>query len=113
MVKEIVANATMENVELQHELVEMVGNEIESTSNKYATAKLKKESKKNAEYAELEPKVLAFFEGNKNLQIGNSNIDLDISTSKKTVILKRLIEKGIVKRIAPKGKQKTVLYQLV
>lgn len=94
-------------------LVECVKKEIAITKDKYATAKMKKDAKKELEYRDLEKKVLAFFENNPNLQIGNTNVDLDISTSKKTQVFTRLINKGLVKRIAPKGKQKTVLYQLV
>lgn len=97
----------------EKELIDCVKNEIAITQNKYATAKMKKDSKKEVEYKDLETKVLAFFEKNPNLQIGNADVDLDISTSKKTQVFTRLINKGLVKKIPPKGKQKTVLYQLV
>lgn len=102
----------LEANEGSQEHIDLLKNEIAIITNKYDGAKLKKDANKEKEYAVLEKQVLEFFKNDKNLLVGNMNIELPISTSKKTAVLQRLFKKGTIKILPPKGKQKVTLYQL-
>lgn len=92
------------------ELVDLCTNEINILTKKANSAKNKKDEDKEKEYTELENQVLGMFEAHPVLT--NDDISLDISTSKKTTIMKRLIEKKLIVKNEKKKSKDKVSYSL-
>jgi len=93
------------------ELVQLCDNEIAIINKKSAQAKSKKLKDQADEYAELEAKVMALFD-EKDV-IFNDDIKFIDSTSKKTTVMKRLINAGKVQKVDKVKSKDKVSYSKV